>query len=71
MLKATITEMTIHSDGDPEMLQDTTTVKLVNEGGGPFITLTQYDANFKEIVLRLDITEIPILFSTFNLMIKQ
>lgn len=71
MLKATTTEIVIHSDVDEYMIQDTTTVSLVNEGGGRFITLTQYDSEFNEIVLRLDPKEIPILFDTINSMLDQ
>jgi hypothetical protein len=53
------------------MLEDTTTVNLVDEGGGPFITLTQYDHNYEEIVIRLDPSEIPLLFKTIKRLLKQ
>lgn len=71
MLKATTTEMVIHSDSDKTMLEDTTTVKLVDEGGGRFITITQYDHNYDAVVVRLDLNEIPILFSTISFMLNQ
>jgi hypothetical protein len=71
MLKATVTEVMIHSDIDMAMITDTTTINLVDEGGGRFITITQYDDNFKEIVIRLDPNEITTLFANINMMISQ
>lgn len=71
MIKATTTQIVLHREEDFDMIQDTTTVDLVNEGGGRFITLTQYDSEFKEIVIRLDPTEIQLLFETINKLISQ
>jgi hypothetical protein len=71
VIKATITEIIIHRDEDPDLTQDTTTVKLVDEGGGRFITLTQYNDNYNEITLRLDPTEIPLLVETINKLLNQ
>lgn len=71
MLKATATEIVIHSESDKTMLEDTTTVNLVDEGGGHFITITQYDHNYNAIVVRLDPKEIPILFRTIKFMLEQ
>lgn len=71
MLKTTITEVVIHDIADTAIIKDTTTVNLVDEGGGKFITITQYDNNFKEVVIRLDITEIPLVFNAISIMLKQ
>lgn len=71
MLKATVTEVVIHSDSDKIMVEDTTTVNLVNEGGGQFITITQYDHNYEAIIIRLDPKEIPMLFCTIKFMLGQ
>lgn len=71
MLKTTITEIVIHSDNDEEMLRDTTTVKIVDEGAGRFITITQYDHNFNEIIVRIDPNEVPFLVETINKLLSQ
>lgn len=71
MLKATTTEIVIHSDSDKTMLEDTTTINLVDEGGGHFITITQYDHNHEAIVIGLDPKEIPLLFRAIKVMLGQ
>jgi hypothetical protein len=53
------------------MLQDSTTVELVDEGGGDFLTITQYDEHFKEITIRLDLKELPNLYTAINTLCNQ
>jgi hypothetical protein len=54
-----------------DMLQDSTTVELVDEGGGDFLTITQYDEHFKEITIRLDLKELPNLYTAINTLCNQ
>lgn len=71
MLKTTITEIVIHSDSDQAMIKDTTTVNIVDEGGGRFITITQYDYEFNEVIIRIDPKEVSILFKVINKLLNQ
>lgn len=67
----TVTEIVVHDESDKTMLQDTTTINLVDEGGGMFITLTQYNENYTPITIRLDPREISTIFTSIKYLLSQ
>lgn len=51
--------------------KDSTTLELVDEGGGDFLTITQYDDLFNPVVIRLSLEELPHIYKAINLLCNQ
>ena len=68
---STITEIVMHDSEDKLMIGDITEVKLVDEGGGRFVTVTQLDENHNELTLRFDPKEIQFLVEIVQMLLAQ
>lgn len=54
-----------------DMLRNSTIVELIDEGGGDFLTLTQYDETVVPVVIRLDLKDLPELYKAINILCNQ
>jgi hypothetical protein len=66
-MKLTITEVAVHrEDQSPIFGELTTIVKLMDEGGGPFVTIGQ-----DEHIIRLDFNEVEWVGKAIMMLHKQ
>jgi anthranilate phosphoribosyltransferase len=71
-MNSTITQIVVHGDDEDALNgNDTTTIELVDEGSGRFITLTQFDSEYNEVVTRLDPKEIPLIMAQIKVLLGQ
>lgn len=70
-LQTTITAIAIHRNGDsPIFGESTTTIRLDDEGGGPFVVIEQADAS-QSSAIRLDPDECEIVMRTARRLFEQ
>lgn len=70
----TITEMTVHRQGDdPLFAESSTRIRVESEGGGPFLVLEQDDmASSKGVArLRIDPEELEVIARQAQLLLAQ
>lgn len=65
----TITQFVLHPDDQDALTDsDTTTVDLLDEGGGRFLAITQHDHHDAPRVITLEFEELEKLYNTAKLL---